>query len=388
MCNSLVPGHEKLKHAKWWHVPAVTASWFWDCIQEGKFLSFESYLVQPTIALETAYALSNPSKDIAGTNSPRADRRDSSLNAKRGTAEEVVKKTLSPEDQYPRMEKSTPFNRPSRITDTSFPDDKGPSEISCDSKGKTDRGPLHINETAREGFSSIAYEAPIAAPLQEISLNSSPLKSVPSPAKKYQQLPSPQTTSSAPMPKPNLVSAVSKTGENEEIDSLGPAISSLLARHHRSSATAEQPKASSKEDQPYRRRRRQLLGRATSNVSSYSINLSRASSVDTMNTDGLGTPIENAHSKTGSGQRNLMGGAFGVVYDAERERDPDEVEPPLQMTQLGYEDPDVAAWRERVTVKMGGGVVKGGSNGAGRGARAEWDEGGIAKRTRLALGGR
>ena len=47
-----------------------------------------------------------------------------------------------------------------------------------------------------------------------------------------------------------------------------------------------------------------------------------------------------------------------MLYSASHEEDPDRVEEPLQMTQLGYEDPNVAARRERVAVKMGGGKVR------------------------------
>lgn len=85
-----------------------------------------------------------------------------------------------------------------------------------------------------------------------------------------------------------------------------------------------------------------------------------------------------------------------MFYSAEQQQDdPDRVdEQQLQMTQLGYEDPDVAAWRERVAVKMGGGKVKGttpgrkGANAATTVAgREEASRGlGIAKRTRLATG--
>ena len=78
------------------------------------------------------------------------------------------------------------------------------------------------------------------------------------------------------------------------------------------------------------------------------------------------------------------------------------------MTQLGYEDPDVAAWRERVALKMAGGKVeegttpgrkkgmttygKGSTPGRGKSMaakeREESNKGslGIAKRTRLASG--
>lgn len=59
------------------------------------------------------------------------------------------------------------------------------------------------------------------------------------------------------------------------------------------------------------------------------------------------------------------------------------------MTQLGYEDPDVAAWRERVAIKMSGGKVKEGKAGTpgrkgGSDLKRETSSLGIAKRTRLA----
>ena len=70
--------------------------------------------------------------------------------------------------------------------------------------------------------------------------------------------------------------------------------------------------------------------------------------------------------------------------------DPDREQPQLQMTQLGYEDPDVAAWRERVTAKMAGEkpkskVMTPGRKGGGKGD-VEVGGLGIAKRTRGAVG--
>ena len=109
-----------------------------------------------------------------------------------------------------------------------------------------------------------------------------------------------------------------------------------------------------------------------------------------MNTDGLGTPLElssNNKSKPGNSKTKID---FPNFYIANQNDDPDREEPPLQMTQLGYEDPDVAAWRERVAIKMGGGKVRGTT--PGRKSVRPRDEGGgvgglgIAKRTRLASG--
>lgn len=60
------------------------------------------------------------------------------------------------------------------------------------------------------------------------------------------------------------------------------------------------------------------------------------------------------------------------------------------MTQLGYEDPDVAAWRERVSAKMAGEKPKGKGLTPGRrsGGKGDVEVGGlgIAKRTRGAVG--
>ena len=66
----------------------------------------------------------------------------------------------------------------------------------------------------------------------------------------------------------------------------------------------------------------------------------------------------------------------------------------LQMTQLGYEDEDVRAWRERVAWKMGGGAVEGKGKGKmslGKdvGSEGKVGEGGglgISRRTRAAVG--
>lgn len=103
-----------------------------------------------------------------------------------------------------------------------------------------------------------------------------------------------------------------------------------------------------------------------------------------MNTDGLGTPLEPSNTTT-SESYNRAG--IRGIFSAEQD-DPERVEEPLQMTQLGYEDPDVAAWRERVDAKMGGGKAKGsGKAGTTPGKGRKEDASlGIAKRTRLATG--
>jgi len=119
-----------------------------------------------------------------------------------------------------------------------------------------------------------------------------------------------------------------------------------------------------------------------------------------MNTDGLGTPLEassstnnnnnnnntNANTKTDNQSTSQL--EMNVYSLSNINDDPDRVDEAPPMTQLGYEDPNVAAWRERVAVKMGGGKVKGGTPGRKGVGKANAEGLGIAKRTRLAASGR
>jgi len=115
-----------------------------------------------------------------------------------------------------------------------------------------------------------------------------------------------------------------------------------------------------------------------------------------MNTDGLGTPLEasgstnnnNNNSNTKTDNQSTSQLEMNVYSLSNINDDPDRVDEAPPMTQLGYEDPNVAAWRERVAVKMGGGKVKGGTPGRKGVGKANGEGLGIAKRTRLAASGR
>ena len=110
-----------------------------------------------------------------------------------------------------------------------------------------------------------------------------------------------------------------------------------------------------------------------------------------MNTDGLGTPLEASNKVKVDNIKNNNSkdkANFKTIWSADQE-DPDREEPPLQMTQLGYEDDTVKAWRERVDAKMGVGYGKAKGKGTpGKGKSREVAAGGlgISKRTRLASG--
>ena len=416
VCNTVVPGHEKLRHAQAWSVPAVKPSWLWDSVKNGKLMPFGPYLVQP---------IEDPNRSTKVKEEP----------AQKGTIP-TVKRHDSNQDSTRKSQSSNKTSKERSMDpprNASYPtqenEDSGgfPAQSSPSPKNKThcktepaistilpDDDSSMMSDPFSGHQSSKTFTGRIASnPLQEITPNSSPPKRPDSPAKTSHLKQTKDHPPSQPQDPPPLLS---------EEDSLGPVISSLLAHHQNSKIIPPPATSSSQQSHPYRRRRRQLLGRAPSNLSSHGngIELSRASSVDTMNTDGLGTPLDSSMTTTNGNattttkpdtnsatnkQQNpsLPPTAIKTLNpniftaSAHHDDDPDRIEEPLQMTQLGYEDPDVAAWRERVAFKMGGGKVKEGSTpGRSKGAGAAGsskDAGkqsnlGIAKRTRLASGGR
>ena len=371
ICNATKLNQDKLRYAQLWGVPAVQGKWLWDSIRVGETLSFDSYLVQPfrgpveptkltipAVKSEAPAAASKadarkPGKSEVSIAKPRKQRLISD-NDKGGFAQEKLSEKVSP-----RNDKDPPVDTQNLASRSQ------PRETTITS--------IHLDDDATSppfDDSNVFINPRRSPPLREITPNSSP-----------------------PKPSPALTKEISPSlprRESPEEPTLGPAISSLLAHHQRTKSAARPQSSDSSDQQPrLHRRRRQLLGRAPSNLSSHSINLSRASSVDTMNTDGLGTPLEPSNrSKSDSRPKTK----FPTFYSADQNDDPDREEPPLQMTQIGYEDPDVAAWRERVAVKMAGGKVKGGTTpGKGRSAAsAAAGNGslGISTRTRLATGAR
>lgn len=183
------------------------------------------------------------------------------------------------------------------------------------------------------------------------------------------------TTAPTDQPKPSLPGATE--------DALPATIAAFLAETKTTrarTASANTTSAAVPGPRPPTRRRRALLGRAPSNVSAVSAgSLSRASSIsvsETLNTDGVGTPVDAdapaaaaeasaSASASGSTMSFLLknsfdhGPATGAAIEAlrqeerrrERDLNPDDDDhdaTEFRATQLGYADPEVGAWRERM----------------------------------------
>ena len=121
------------------------------------------------------------------------------------------------------------------------------------------------------------------------------------------------------------------------------------------------------------RRDRRLLGRATSNLSARSgiangpfnvrTNFSRASSIDTLNTNGVGTPIEGlppaplsaSLTENGKDGQSSLTAATLSMHEELLAADDDEQDPAdetLQMTQVRYEDPEAGRWRAKLLKRI------------------------------------
>ncbi|KAI9876724.1 MAG: hypothetical protein M1830_005860 [Pleopsidium flavum] len=333
ICNSTSPSIEKLRHALQWNVPAVSADWLWDCVKRGIKTPFHPYLINHPREFTDVSRPKTLSKRLEG-------RTDKGYEAGPPLTDEV-----GMDSRHPKHTKKQQAKK--RTQSSSGSVDVNPRNRSAEPQPPTSGTPLvpddedHLLGPANDSHDNNHGVSSEPAPLQEISPNS-PTKpsSIPSHTKDTSSLP-PNPTDLNPSPDP------------PEQDSLSTSIAALLAHNKqlRSLPTLSDPLS---RPQPpsapvHGRRKRQLLGRAPSNVSarSNSISISRASSVDTLNTDGLGTPIESATISFAAldsvGARSL--------HEEQRLED-EEVEP--RGTQLGYDDPEVGEWRERMVRKMVG----------------------------------
>ena len=419
ICNDVNTGLEKLGHAQLWGIPAVRPNWLWDSTNNGKVMPFHPYLLQP-VRQPIAANFDDPPSEIL-ENDSKSWTNNKALEVKRSDHTVSPKKAMLADPDWKKRRKETnTLVETDQTASDSFQGDSGlQTETHCNYES-------FDGAAETPGLENSSYAIPRQSnsfPLQEITPNSSPPKP---------QLQPSETKPLTASANNDLSSLSHISPKKQEDESLGPTISSLLAHHQQraSSALAAANKRTAPPtlidpSQPRQRRRRQLLGRAPSTLSSHSHSnnpnpdLSRASSVDTAHTDGLGTPLSTssfsfaAVKKDGnSGNGNAVS---NVVYDTEHEEEElKRREECLQMTQLGYEDTEVRLWRERVERKITGGGGKGAGkegvgNGKGKGAagatpgRGAKGAGvgtatagagraveslGISKRTRLATGGR
>ena len=313
----------------------MKADWLWDCLRSSRRESFEAYLIHPDTQVK------RNSKELANS-APRLGR-SKGLDLRTNAGNDDHNKNISTSSKYnPRWQESEMEKRhdcvPLEITQA----DSAGSEVK-----KVDRAEDSLQKLKAissetiiqldESFDHDSFSVTMlqgsdsrVVALQEVSTNSPP--------NSHQNL-------------DKLSKQLSPLEQEAQHDSLNTAISSLLAQHQRD--TSRPPRVKVAETTRLGRRKRQLFGRAPSNLSACSngsATLSRASSVDTMNTDGLGTPLDTTHPAAVRADSNdAMAASLLANFD---EEETERTTEKLPLTQLGYEDPEAGAWRERLMNRM------------------------------------
>ncbi|CEJ58775.1 hypothetical protein PMG11_07421 [Penicillium brasilianum] len=304
ICNDpQTASHDKLRHTSEWGVPAVSADWFWISVQTGQKKAFEPYIVR---------------RPVSQSKSSRETLSGTSVNGKQ---------------MHPPVERAREVSS------------KSPKEPVT--AHKTKAVPMEKVDKARvmpivgDGF---ADEEPTDPPQASVA------------------------ESRSPSPDRNT-DAVSADGPAKEPISAAPsALDSALKGLLQQAQAAKSRRQSESmttdaSSYPQRRKRKPLLGRAPSHSSNRTTELtrapSRASSIDTLNDDGLGSAVEsaeptreNSFSRTNSRNEQSLSSMFsGAKFDfladplpAQIDNEDEENQEP-QMTQLDYEDPDAMAMR-------------------------------------------
>ncbi|KAJ5653830.1 hypothetical protein N7490_000833 [Penicillium lividum] len=303
----------KLRHTREWRVPAVSAEWLWSSIRTGQKEEFEPYLVQK----QTSHPQGSVEK--LGAAFENEDNAHQQVNTTRDGQSKAPEGVTN--GQISQVSKSAKINR------------------------------TRMMPIIDDGFSNEHHD------------------DAPKPSIPESRSPSPSRTDDRPTTSGSTTKQPDPNHSEAAPSALDTALKGLLqqAQAAKSRKSKEDPATTEEGSFPLRRKRKPLLGRAPSHSSSKVDNQaapSRASSVDTLNDDGLGPSLEsvgptraNSISRPPSRVNNdeslssMFSGAgrkFDFLADKQaslNENGEDEENTEPQMTQLDYEDADAAAMR-------------------------------------------
>lgn len=365
VCKTGSSNKPKLELAHRSGIPAVSEEWLWATMRDCKKAPLEHYLVQQHPAhLVDAKFDEHRSKPVEYV--------------------EVSTIPLQPEDRErrSRRQSTTHSDREESRNDARGGGKRKKSLVQVHQEPTGDAAPgehgqpsnsPHMSEPSAHSETQAASPVPVDLPLQEVSSNSSGSlhRSLKSKKHPKQPLDGTQSMRDARSEDIGQVAAGSNTQLEDEVKmesmhALNGAIRDFLDQGIR-----RKPSSSRSNDEPGKKNR--LFGRALSNVSNCSatsnVRQSRGGSVDSMNTDGMGSEIATMPSERHSGEVGSMSerGAFNFTGRAKTTMTTfkpqvvgmedldmaqghvgrEEEAPP--MTQLGYEDPEeVILLREKL----------------------------------------
>jgi DNA replication regulator DPB11 len=378
ICNKTRANAEKQRYARAWGIPVVSDAWLWACLRSGRLQSFDAYTSPAAERGERDFgraateATTKPQFQEDGQE-PK-DARNPKPTDKLGKDHDTEWKMPGRDEVTSRWQKSSGQTQPRPGAD--FLEDSATLSGPQDDVGATTGRPHGQNPESKQ-YSDIVQpsledDTDAALPLQEICNDSPPKGPESSPTKKKKKhlfRPFEGNGSIASTAMSNDVGpaapAPTSTGKTEYVppqtDSINDAIHDLLNMTSRARASAPPTSEGGT-------RKTRLLGRALSNMSNSS-RQSRASSVDTMNTDGIGSVIGADGSQSGKPKSSIgrtgsftgrakakaatQNGPLTDLIDPGLCRDEfaDE-EPTPPMTQLGYgEHEDAVKIREKLAEK-------------------------------------
>jgi DNA replication regulator DPB11 len=372
ICNKTKANPEKQRYARSWGIPVVSDAFLWACLQSGQLKSIDAYRLP---------VFQQGEKDVGrATPEERTEKqvREKPKENEEARKEEQTDKLLEGQYNEPTMPSkvavmSKQRKDPGQTQDrpgADFHEDLSPLPAQSGEDRGGERRPDRQSTENKQRSSSADPHLDEILPLQEISTNSPPKPAASSPKKNKKplfrsfdsdgSLPGTVTSHDAAPAAP----APTSTGKTEYVppqtDSINEAIHDLLNM----TAKARGPAPSATEGATKKTR---LLGRALSNMSNSSIQ-SRASSVDSMNTDGVGSVIGAEPSQSGkprglgrsgsftgraTAKANLVNAPPIDLADLSLCRDEfADAEPTPPMTQLGYgEHEDAVKIREKLAEK-------------------------------------
>lgn len=380
VCNPSKAGEEKLRHACEWGIPRVSVDWLWACLRSSQMQSFRSFLLKQG---QSSQGMTPDQNGVVSARPLQAMRigggEQSAANGQHVNPghpiQTLVHRASSGNDSDNHQISKASRMKPSP-GDGFLKSPQSRADVS-QVRGRTRLSPtdLALVATKREpqkncGCGTVEAEKATSPRKARLFRRFDGQSSLPDRDKD-------NDSSSAP----EAASTGKTTHMHARAESIDGAIKELLGKGRAKNTTSAIPKEGNK--------KKPLLGRAMSNISNSSregskIRDSRASSIDSVNTDGLGSVFLDERSQSrrpsnsgaggrscfstgrASAQQSGINGSSLELGDRAlyREEYQEEAEPPL-MTQLGYENPDDAvalrellAERRRNRSRKGQEVVK------------------------------
>lgn len=358
ICYSASSSIDKMRHAKEWKVPVVTLDWLWACLEKGAAVSFHEYTIRPNTPPQFPEPIKKPARTHVRDSFAKDDR--------------VVGHGSK---QFPDEIPTQPL--PKKVSDENLGVRERPGSdflhvqtprIHHGDYASKVKERAHVSHARPHNRVDTDFESPMDLTLQETTGNSPPKARSLSPKKRkplFQTLDGSGSISEGDQ-KVSVATAVIRADSEAKQDSqhaglLNGAIQDLLNQTGRTKSLTSSASAAQMNKQP--------LSRALSNVSNASMGsrarASRAGSVSSVNTDGLGSEI--AMDLTEPGRAASSSRARGSFTGRAKARDEhqtvqkpalielndpglyredfveEEIAPQLtQLTQLGYEDPEEA----------------------------------------------